>query len=51
MNLVLKYIAGGVPIGSVFGLVYLGKVDPGQYILIVMGALAAIGVNIGNKQP
>jgi len=44
-----KYAAGALLIASVFGLVFVGKVDANQYLGIVYAALAALGINAAAK--
>ena len=47
MNLstLAKYVAGGVLIGSVFFLVFEGKVTSEQYMTIVTAGLTALGIH------
>jgi VIT1/CCC1 family predicted Fe2+/Mn2+ transporter len=44
MNIFLKYLAGAALIGSVFFLVYEGKVSVEIYLTMVGAALGALGV-------
>lgn len=48
--ILLKYAAGAALIGSVLFLVVTGKVEADQYILIISGALAALGINAAGGQ-
>ncbi len=43
-NLIAKYAAAGILLGSVGVLVYFGKTDAGTYVTLVTGALAGLGV-------
>lgn len=43
-NILAKYAAGAGLIGSVLYLTIIGTVPAEQYILIVSGALAALGI-------
>ena len=40
----MKYISGGLLIGSVYALVWAKRLAPEQYIMLVSGALAALGI-------
>lgn len=47
----LKFIAAGALLASVFYLVILGMVQPTEYLLLVGTALAALGINRIPAQP
>lgn len=43
----LKYIAAGVLMGSLFYLVLTHQLDPSLYVTVVLAALASLGIHAG----
>lgn len=46
-----KWAAGFLIMGSVFGLVIVGRVDPGIYLNLATGVLAGLGIIAVGKGP
>lgn len=46
---ILKYVAGAVLLGSVYWLVMIDKVTSQEYIMLVTGALGALGITAFTK--
>ena len=42
--MIAKYVSGALLIGSVYALVWAKRLAPEQYIMLVSGALAALGI-------